>query len=137
MQDSMVCAWFKKRERDTHTHTQKKKDNESIPRDNMACAWPSWLTGSYNASNKMSSDCRCKLCPFRLPEAKRVAIHHTAPVLRAPCTADGTFKSKSEDQALKAEGPRFDTASALLSLQKGCSLWTVSCDFVHHFLLKH
>ena len=31
----------------------------------------------------------------------------------------------------------FDTASALLSLQKGCGLWTLSCDFVHHFLLKH
>ena len=29
------------------------------------------------------------------------------------------------------------TASALLSLQKGCGLWTLSCDFVHHFLLKH
>ena len=29
----------------------------------------------------------------------------------------------------------FDTASALLSLQKG--VWTPSCDFVHHFLLKH
>ena len=25
-------------------------------------------------------------------------------------------------------GPRFDTASALLSLQKGCGLWTLSCD---------
>ena len=32
-----------------------------------------------------------------------------------------------------AEGPQFDTASALLSLQKGCGLWTLSCDFVHHF----
>ena len=31
-----------------------------------------------------------------------------------------------------AEGPRFDTASALLSLQKGCGLWTLSCDFVPH-----
>ena len=29
-----------------------------------------------------------------------------------------------------AEGPRFDTASTLLSLQKGCGLWTLSCDFV-------
>ena len=28
------------------------------------------------------------------------------------------------------EGPRFDNASALLSLQKGCGLWTLSCDFV-------
>ena len=37
----------------------------------------------------------------------------------------------------KPEGPRFDTASALLSLQKGCGLWTLSCDFVHHFLPKH
>ena len=37
----------------------------------------------------------------------------------------------------QAKGPRFDTASALLSLQKGCGLWTLSCDFVHHFLLKH
>ena len=37
----------------------------------------------------------------------------------------------------EAKGPRFDTASALLSLQKGCGLWTLSCDFVHHFLLKH
>ena len=36
-----------------------------------------------------------------------------------------------------AEGPRFDTASALPSLQKGCGLWTLSCDFVHHFLLQH
>ena len=35
-----------------------------------------------------------------------------------------------------AEGPRFDTASALFSLQKGCGLWTLSCDFVHRFLLK-
>ena len=32
------------------------------------------------------------------------------------------------------EGPQFNTASALLSLQKGCGLWTLSCDFVHHFL---
>ena len=32
---------------------------------------------------------------------------------------------------------RFDTASALPSLQKACGLWTLSCDFVHHFLLKH
>ena len=37
----------------------------------------------------------------------------------------------------EAEGPRFDTASVLLSLQKGCGLWTLSCDFVYHFLLKH
>ena len=37
----------------------------------------------------------------------------------------------------QAEGPRFDTASALLSLQKGCGLWALSCDFVHHILLKH
>ena len=37
----------------------------------------------------------------------------------------------------EAEGPRFDTASALLSLQEGCGLWTLSCDCVHHFLLKH
>ena len=29
-----------------------------------------------------------------------------------------------------AEGPRFDSASALSSLQKGCGLWTPSCDFV-------
>ena len=21
--------------------------------------------------------------------------------------------------------------------EKGCGLWTLSCDFVHHFLLKH
>ena len=28
-------------------------------------------------------------------------------------------------------------ASAVLSLQKGCGLWTLSCEFVHHFLLKH
>ena len=40
-------------------------------------------------------------------------------------------------KALKSEGPRFDTASALPSLQKGCGLWTLSCDSVHHFLLKH
>ena len=33
--------------------------------------------------------------------------------------------------------PRFDTAAALLSLQKGCGLRTLSYDFVHHFLLKH
>ena len=43
------------------------------------------------------------------------------------------------DKALgwKEEGPRFDTASALLSPQNGFGLWTLSCDFVHHFLLKH
>ena len=29
-----------------------------------------------------------------------------------------------------AEGPRFDSASALLPLQKGCGLWTQSSDFV-------
>ena len=28
----------------------------------------------------------------------------------------------------QVEGPRFDTASALLSLQKACGLWTLSCD---------
>ena len=32
----------------------------------------------------------------------------------------------------QAEGPRLDSASALLSLQKGCGLWTLSCDFVPH-----
>ena len=32
----------------------------------------------------------------------------------------------------KAEGPWFDIASALPSLQKGCGLWTLSCDFVPH-----
>ena len=37
----------------------------------------------------------------------------------------------------QAEGPRFDTASALLSLQKGWGLWTLSEDSVRHFLLKH
>ena len=37
----------------------------------------------------------------------------------------------------KAEGLRFESASALISLQKGCGLWTLSCDFVDHFLLKH
>ena len=37
----------------------------------------------------------------------------------------------------QAEGPRFDTASALLSLQKDGGLWTLSCDIVYHFLLKH
>ena len=35
-------------------------------------------------------------------------------------------------------GKAFDTAaSVLLSLQEGCGLWTLSCDFVHHFLPKH
>ena len=29
------------------------------------------------------------------------------------------------------------TPPALLSLRKGSGLWTLSCDFVHHFLLKH
>ena len=32
----------------------------------------------------------------------------------------------------KAEGPWLDSASALLSLPKGCGLWTLSCDFVPH-----
>ena len=45
--------------------------------------------------------------------------------------------SSGKALACLAEGPRFDTASALLSLQKGCGLWTLSCGFVHHFLLKH
>ena len=31
----------------------------------------------------------------------------------------------------QAEGPRFKSASALLSLQKLC-VWTLSCDFVPH-----
>ena len=30
----------------------------------------------------------------------------------------------------EAEGPRFDSASVLLSLKKGCGFWTLSCDFV-------
>ena len=30
----------------------------------------------------------------------------------------------------EAEGPWLDSASALLSLQKGCGLWTLHCDFV-------
>ena len=33
--------------------------------------------------------------------------------------------------------PVFKRSSGGLSLQKGCGLWTLSCDFVHHFLLKH
>ena len=37
----------------------------------------------------------------------------------------------------KAEGPRFHTASTLLSLQKSCGLWAQSCDFIHYFLQKH
>ena len=31
-----------------------------------------------------------------------------------------------------AEGPVFDSASAVLSLQNGCGLLTLSCDFVPH-----
>ena len=31
-----------------------------------------------------------------------------------------------------AVGLRFNSASALLSLQKSCGLWTLSCDFVPH-----
>ena len=30
------------------------------------------------------------------------------------------------------EGPRFESAPALLYLQKGCGLWTLSCNFVPH-----
>ena len=33
---------------------------------------------------------------------------------------------------VSSEGPRLDSASALPSIQKGCSLWTLSCDFVPH-----
>jgi len=29
----------------------------------------------------------------------------------------------------QAEGPRLDSASAVLSLQEGCGLWTLSCAF--------
>ena len=32
--------------------------------------------------------------------------------------------------SMQKRGPRLDSASALLSLQKGCGLWTLSCDFV-------
>ena len=32
---------------------------------------------------------------------------------------------------------RYRFWTALLSLQKGWGLWTLSCDFVYHFLLKH
>ena len=32
---------------------------------------------------------------------------------------------------------RYRFGSPGLSLQNGCGLWTLSCDFVHHFLLKH
>ena len=48
-----------------------------------------------------------------------------------------TITEIRQSSARNAFIPRFDTASALLSLQKGCGLWTLSCDFVHHFLLKH
>ena len=30
----------------------------------------------------------------------------------------------------EVEGPRFSIALALLSLQKGCGLWTPSCDSI-------
>ena len=33
---------------------------------------------------------------------------------------------------LVTEGPRLDSASALPSLQNGCSLWTLPGDFVPH-----
>ena len=36
-----------------------------------------------------------------------------------------------------AEGPRFESASALLSLQKGCGLRTRSCDRCPSQLMKH
>ena len=52
------------------------------------------------------------------------------------CTREPVWPS-GKALGWQAEGPRFDTASALLSLRKGCGLWTLSCDFVHHFLLKH
>ena len=31
-----------------------------------------------------------------------------------------------------AEGPRFNSTSVFLSLQKDCDLWILSCDFVPH-----
>ena len=33
--------------------------------------------------------------------------------------------------------PVFKRSSGGLSLQKGCGLWTLSCDVLYHYLLKH
>ena len=49
---------------------------------------------------------------------------------------DTTLKSAELKHRRSLSTP-VDTASALLSLQKVCGLWTLSCDFVHRFLLKH
>ena len=64
-----------------------------------------------------------------------VTLQEEEPVMR--CTH--TLRCKREPvwpsgKALgwQVEGPRLDYASALLSLEKGCGLWTRSCDFVSH-----
>ena len=61
------------------------------------------------------------------------------PLFSAGRTLSNTFATSCEpvwpsDKALGwwAEGPRFESASALLSLQKGFGLWTLSCYFVPH-----
>ena len=53
-----------------------------------------------------------------------VGVWCTAQLVRQPAWPSGKALGWS------AKGLRFEFVSALLSLQKGCGLWTLSCDFV-------
>ena len=60
--------------------------------------------------------------------------HDKRPVLsqQTRVCRDKTFVATKMVLVAILKGRRFDSASALLSLQKGCDLWTLSCDFVPH-----
>ena len=60
---------------------------------------------------------------------------HNTPGLKInpPHTSEPVWSS-GKALGWEVEGPRFDSASALPSLQKGCHLWTPSRDFVPHTL---
>ena len=64
-----------------------------------------------------------------------IAAHLNAGVFLVVSVAIGIasfFCSVSRFGLAVLDGPQLDTASALLSLQRGCGLWTPSCDFVSH-----
>ena len=48
-----------------------------------------------------------------------------------------SISAQLSTDAVRRKDLSFDTASAVLSLPKGCGLWTLSRDFVHDFLLKY
>ena len=107
------------------TDSRSESEDKCFPIMLSQCVW--------NVRNKVKRKTRGLIRIEVSATLFRLLLVYLFTSLREPVWPSG----KALGWSAEAEGPRFESASALLSLQKGCGLWTLSCDFVRHFLLKH